>query len=89
MGRAYYLNIIDKGMKKKWKFGDFLHGKLLQKLIVMKVLIVFLFICSVNVSASSVYSQQKKMDVSLSNVSVIDVFRHVRQMYAQQMTGRL
>ena len=67
-------------MKKKWKFGDFLHGNLLQKLIVMKVLIVFLFICSAGVSASPVYSQQQKMDVSMKNVSVIDVFRHIRGM---------
>ena len=66
-------------MKKKWKYGDSLYGKLLQKLIVMKVLIIFLFICSVNVRGSSVYSQQKKMDVSMTNVSVIDVFRHVRE----------
>lgn len=65
-------------MKKKWKYGDFLHRKLPVNLIIMKLLIVFLFICSVNLNAS-VFSQQKRMDVSFKETSVVEIFRHVRQ----------
>ena len=48
-------------------------------LIIMKTWIVLLFVCTMHLNASNVYSQQKKMDISMKNASLVEVFRYIRQ----------
>lgn len=72
-------NIINKSMKKKWRNCDFCRRKLLRMLFIMKMWFVLLFICTLHLNASNLYSQQKKIDISLKNVAVTEVFRYVRQ----------
>ncbi|MFR5657011.1 MAG: STN domain-containing protein [Butyricimonas faecihominis] len=45
----------------------------------MKTWFVLLFVCTMHLSASNLYSQQKKMDISMKNASLVDVFRYIRQ----------
>ena len=45
----------------------------------MKTWFVLLFVCTVHLNASNLYSQQKKMDISMKNASLVDVFRYIRQ----------
>ena len=48
-------------------------------LIIMKTWIVLLFISTMHLNASDLYSQQKKMDISMKDASLVDVFRYIRQ----------
>lgn len=48
-------------------------------LIIMKTWIVLLFISTMHLNASNLYSQQKKMDISMKDASLVDVFRYIRQ----------
>ncbi|WP_228423190.1 SusC/RagA family TonB-linked outer membrane protein [Butyricimonas faecalis] len=45
----------------------------------MKTWFVLLFVCTMHLNASNLYSQQKKMDISMKNASLVDVFRYIRQ----------
>ena len=47
--------------------------------IIMKTWFVLLFVCTMHLNASNLYSQQKKMDISMKNASLVDVFRYIRQ----------
>ena len=72
-------NVINKSMKKKWRNSDFCRRKLPRMFIIMKTWFVLLFVCTMHLSASNLYSQQKKMDISMKNASLVDVFRYIRQ----------
>ena len=72
-------NVINKSMKKKWRNSDFCRRKLPRMLIIMKTWIVLLFISTMHLNASNLYSQQKKMDISMKDASLVDVFRYIRQ----------
>lgn len=72
-------NVINKSMKKKWRNSDFCRRKLPRMFIIMKTWFVLLFVCTMHLNASNLYSQQKKMDISMKNASLVDVFRYIRQ----------
>ena len=64
-------------MKRKSKTGSFVLTKLPRMLLIMKSIIILL-VCTLNVQAAA-YSQQKKFDIALDNVSVSDVFRYLHE----------
>lgn len=67
-------------MKKNCRSDNFYLTKLSRMLLIMRSLFIFLFVFSMNLTASSVYSQQKKMSISVKNASLIEVFQRIRQM---------
>lgn len=66
-------------MKKNWRNRDFYYRKLPRMLIIMKMWSVLLLIGTMQLNASNLYSQQKKMDISMKDASLIEVFRYIRQ----------
>lgn len=70
-------NLIHKCMKKKLITGSFVLTKLPRMLIVMKAVFILL-VCSLNLHAS-VFSQQKKIDISMKEAALTDVFNYLRQ----------
>ena len=64
-------------MKRKSKTGSFVLTKLPRMLLIMKSIIILL-VCTLNVQAAA-YSQQKKFDIALDNVSFSDVFRYLHE----------
>ncbi len=66
-------------MKKKLKSSNFLRQKLLKMLIVMKMWIVLCLVGALQLNASNLYSQQRKMDISMKDASLVDVFRYIRK----------
>ena len=65
-------------MKKNVEFGGFGWMKLPRMFIIMKTWIILLVVCSLNLNAT-VYAQQEKMNVSMKEVSLTKLFRHIRQ----------
>ena len=71
-------NVINKSMKKNLRNGNFFPRKLPRKSIIMKTLLLWLFLVSLNVS--SVYSQQqKRMDISMKKATLVEVFGEIRR----------
>lgn len=48
-------------------------------LIVMKMWIVLCLVGALQLNASNLYSQQRKMDISMKDASLVDVFRYIRK----------
>lgn len=71
-------NVINKSMKKNLRNGNFFPRKLPRMSIIMKTLLLWLFLVSLNVS--SVYSQQqKRMDISMKKATLVEVFGEIRR----------
>lgn len=71
-------NVINKSMKKNLRNGNFFPRKLPRMSIIMKTLLLWLFLVSLNVS--SVYSQQqRRMDISMKKATLVEVFGEIRR----------